>query len=513
MTATKDKVIARNTVFLYMRMILTLGIQLYTSRVVLDVLGVDDYGIYNVVGGLIVIMSFLNGAMSGATQRFLNFEMGLGEKGNLKLTFSSAMVIHLIIAGLLLLIGETVGLWFVNSYLNIDPSRMDAANWVYQFSLVSGVFTILTVPFNGAVFAHERMDAYAYITMIFTLLKLGIALLLIFVATADNLIVYAALVMLATIVQFLCFAIYSYINFSECRGRLTTSKTVAMNILKYSGSDIVGTTCYTVENQGVLVILNKFGGTALNAAAGLCVTVNVSLYQFGSSIVTAFIPQIVQQYAAKNYGRMNALMVNCSKFSILLFSLFSIPAFVEMDLVLDIWLKEVPPYTSLFCRLALLMSLSQVAVITIASGIHATGRILGFSVATGLFYLIELPIMYYLIKYTGNPAWAYIVSVIQMVGMVALEEFLLYRRMPEFAVARFAIDAYLKPVGLTLAVGAVTWVLASQMPEGFVRLALVCCFSSVVLISLAWKLILTAEMKKDVKELINKKFAFLHHKS
>lgn len=505
MSRENDRRIARNTVFLYIRMLLTMGVSLYTSRVVLDVLGIADYGVYNVVGGLVVILSFLNGTMSGATQRFLNFEMGRGEAGKLRETFASAWVIHLTIAAVLLVVGETAGLWFVNNVLVIDETRIHAANWTYQFSLWGALFAVLLVPFNGAIFAHERMNVYAYITLLFTILKLGVALLLLYVASADTLVTYAVLIFAVNVVNFLCYFFYCLRNFDECRLSLSAPIRQVKAMLAYSGSDLIGTACYTIENQGVLVILNRIGGTVLNAAGGLCVTVCSTVSQFGSSIIMAFRPQIIKQYAAKDYAYMQTLMVNCSKYSILLLAIFAIPVFVEMEYLLGIWLKEVPDYTALFCRLALLMAVSQMTVFTLNAGIHATGKIFRFSAFTGLSYIIELPVMYALMRWTGNPAWAYIVPVFQMMFNVFLISVMLRNRMPEFRIRHFLSKGYLSPVAVVLAVGGAVYYAAPLMPDSFLRLVVVGLVSTALLFAISWTALLTPAMRREVTDAIKRK--------
>ncbi|MDE6334506.1 MAG: hypothetical protein K2L77_07660 [Muribaculaceae bacterium] len=505
MSRENDRRIARNTVFLYIRMLLTMGVSLYTSRVVLEVLGVADYGVYNVVGGLVVMLSFLNGTMSGATQRFMNFEMGRGVEGRLRETFASAWVIHVSIAAVLLVVGETAGLWFVNNILVIDETRMHAAYWTYQYSLFGSIFAVLLVPFNGAIFAHERMNVYAYITLLFTFLKLGVALLLLYVASADTLVTYSALILCVNIVNFLCYYIYCLRNFKECRMSFKAPVSQIKAMLVYSGSDLIGTACYTIENQGVLVILNRIGGTTLNAAGGLCMTVCSAVSQFGSSIVMAFRPQIIKQYAAGDYSYMQTLMVNCSKYAILLLSVFAIPVFVEMDYLLALWLKEVPDYTALFCRLALLMAVSQMTVYTLNAGIHATGKIFKFSAFTGLSYIVELPVMYILMRWTDNPAWAYIVPIFQMMFNVLLISVMLRDRMPEFAVRHFLISGYLSPVAVVLAVGSAVYYAAQVVPDSFLRVVVVGLISILLLLTISWTVLLTPRMRREVAEAIKKK--------
>lgn len=492
-----EKLIAKNTVFLYVRILISIALSLYTSRVVLEVLGVRDYGVYNVVGGLILILAFLNGTMSGTTQRFLNFEMGKGKEHRLSETFSAAWAIHIGIAVVVLILGESIGLWMVNNFLVIAPERMVAANWTYQMSLLGGIFTVLMVPFTGAVIAHEKMNIYAIFSLVFSILKLLIVLLLLFVAAFDNLIYYAVLMMLVSLVHFLCFLIYGLRYFPECSLAIKASSATIKTMLKYSGSDLIGTTCYTVENQGVLVILNRIGGTVLNAAGGLATTVALTINQFGSSLIMAFRPQIIKQFAAGNFAMMQRLMINCSKYAIILFALFAIPAFIEMDFVLDIWLKDVPPHTSEFCRLTLLSSMSFMTVTTLNCGMHATGKILKFSTITGITYLIELPLMYWLFSLTGNPDWVYILPIFQLTFNIGLIAVMLRNRMPSFRIIRFVALGFLLPCCISIVCSFATYFISFGIPEGWPKLISVIAISTALLAVSSWFIIFDQNMRHE----------------
>ena len=500
MSNTTSKRIAKNSLYLYLRMLVTLIVSLYTSRVMLEVLGVRDYGIYNVVGGMVVILSFLNGTMSGTTQRFLNFEMGRAAEGRLPQTFQSALSIHLAVGAVLILLGETVGLWFVNTQLVILPERMIAANWTYQFALLGGVATILQVPFSGAILAHERMNAYAYINLAFTFLKLGVTVALLYVGAIDTLIIYAGLIFTITLFTTCLFTFYCIRHFDECRLTPAWHWADIKSMLRYSLSDLIGTTCYTIENQGVIVILNKIGGTILNAAGGLSVTVGSALFQVGTSIVMAFRPQIIQQYASANYTYMQFLMVNCSKFSILLMGMFAIPTFAEMNYLLNLWLTDVPPYTADFCRLTLIGLLSMLSLQTINAAMHATGKIFAFSLITGITYLLELPVMYWMIRYTDNPRWAYIIPIFQLALCVFIVSSMFKRRLPAFHMSRYIFSGYLIPWALIIAIGAaVVWFTnfldLHHFTDGFPRLVIITLISIVTVILSAWLLILDSSTR------------------
>lgn len=499
MSATvSDKRIAKNTIFLYIRILISICLSLYTSRVVLEMLGIRDYGVYNIVGGLILVLSFLNLSMSGATQRFLNFEMGRGEEGRLAETFSASWVIHVSISLIVLILGETVGLWFVNNCLVIAPERMNAANWTYQFSLISGIFTILMVPFSGAVIAHEKMNIYALFSLLFSFLKLLVVLLLLYVPATDNLIVYAGLILGVTILNFLCYLFYGIVKFSECSLSFKADMPAIKSILKFSGSDIIGTSCFAFESQGVLFILNRVGGTVLNAAGGLANTVGLNINQFGTSLIMAFRPQIIQQYAAKNYANMQRLMINCSKYAIILLAIFAIPVFVEINFVLGIWLKEVPEHTALFCRLILLSAMSQMAVVTLNCGIHATGKMFSFSAITGFTYIIELPIMYWLIQITDNPNWVYIIPVFQLTFLVWLVARMLFNRMSEFKMYRYILKGFISPTVIILFIGTIVLFVSLNLQSGWLRFVISGCLSTGLIGIAAWYVLFDSEMRKEV---------------
>lgn len=505
MAELNEKRIAKNTVFLYIRILISIGLSLYTSRVLLEMLGVRDYGVYNVVGGLIVILSFLNGTMSGATQRFLNFEMGRGVEGKLYETFSASFVIHLSICGVVLVLGETIGLWAVNHFLVIAPERMVAANWTYQFSLIGGILTVMMVPFTGAVFAHEKMNIYAIVTLVFSFTKLAIVLLLLYVSAVDNLIVFSALMMGASLIQFFCYFIYCFKKFPECRPALTAPKSTIKGMLKYSVSDLIGTSCYTIENQGVLVILNRFGGTALNAVGGLAQTVALTLNQFGSSLIMAFRPQIIKQYAAQDFATMQRLLINCSKYAILLLALFAVPAFVETDFILNVWLKEVPPLTALFTRLILLSSFSQMAVTSLACGIHASGKIFNYSAITGFSYIILLPIMYLLIDLTDYPAWVYILPIFQLTFNVFLIAWMLRNRVAQFQIFKFSINGFIAPSLICALCALIAFIPVFFMYEGWLRFICVGAISTLTIIFSSWFILFDAEMRVETLSMIKAK--------
>ena len=510
MTNQHDRRIARNTAFLYGKMLLTICISLYTSRVVLDTLGVADFGTYSIVGCVVTVFAFLNGSMAGATQRFLNYEMGLGTRGKLTHTFAASLLIHIGIALLLFVVGETVGLWYVNCWLKVAPERLMAANITYQLSLVAGAVSIIQVPFTASVISHERMDIFAYVSLLNAVLRLAVALSLMFIGNADSLIVYAVLMLLASVIVMMCYVVYCRRHFKECQFKRAVPMRILRGILKFSMSDIFGNLCYTLRVQGMPMILNRFGGTVLNAAAGLTVTVSGAITQFGTSIIAAFRPQIIQQYAAQNFENMQRLMINCSKYAVLMVALFAIPAIIKIDLLLGLWLKQVPAYTNIFCQLTIMAGICELVVFTLNCGIHATGRILRMSVITGIIYLVELPVMWCAIWWTHQPWVVYAIHVMVMMLIALIVAIILRRQMTGFAIGRFAIRAVIMPAFIIVAAAAAAFAVSMAIENEWADIVATTLTSTAVLASLTWIFVLDRDTRADLLNKLRNKFTHRH---
>lgn len=503
MANSNDKRIAKNAIYLYGRMLLTIFVSLYTSRVVLDVLGVSDYGVYNVVGGIVVILGFLYGTMSGATSRFISYELGAGDPRRLQRTFSAAMTVHFYLAAGVLLVGETLGLWYVNNELVIAPGRLAAANWVYQYSLFASLLTIIQIPYLATIMAHERMGYYAWVAIANVLLKLGAILVVVWVAAADNLSTYAAMIFLGTTIVAAMYIIYAKRHFPECRWSLRNDSSIVKSMLKFFGSDIYGTLCFTTRAQGVLVILNRFGGTVLNAAGGLCATVSGTVNSFAGSIITAFRPQIIQRYAAGEYPYMLSLMSNCARYSLLLIGLLIIPLIIGMDTLLDLWLVEPPRYTAIFCRIALIAVCGELLHTIISIGIHATGKIFRFSLVSGTLFILELPLMWLLLKTTDNPPVVYMVHVAMIFLIILADCWMLKLNFREFHIGRFWRKGILLPM-LLIAITFVTTVfiysewLREVLSSAFLSLVCAGVISTLILAALTFIFAIDGEMRRKL---------------
>ena len=298
-TSENSKRIAKNTLLLYIRMLFAIIVGLYTSRVVLQTLGVDDYGIYSVVGGIVAMLAFLNSAMTAASQRFISFELGTQNYQRLKEVFSTSINIHLAIAGIILVIAETIGLWFLNTHMNIATDRMTAANWVYQCSVLTFVMTVVSVPYNACIVAHERMKAFAYISIVEVVLKLVIVYLLL-ILSADKLISYAILVLGVSLVVRIIYGVYCKRNFEECTYHFSFNKKLFKEMFAFASWSIIGNLGFSLKDQGSNIVLNIFCGTAINAARGVALQVNGIISNFSNNFIMALNPQIIKHYAAGN---------------------------------------------------------------------------------------------------------------------------------------------------------------------------------------------------------------------
>lgn len=379
---------------MYFRMLFTMVVGLYTSRVVLNALGVGDFGIYNVVGGLVVVLSFLNGAMAGATQRYLNIELGCKNHDRLKKVFTTSLLIHFGVSIIILLLAETVGLWFLNVHLNIVPERMEAANWVYQFSIAAFIVSVISVPYNAAIIAHEKMSAFAYIGILEVMFKLAVVLVLV-VSPFDKLIFYAFLLFVVSVIIRIIYGIYCNRKFEECRiESWQIEKPLLKSMISFSSWTIIGNLSYICHIQGIAIIMNMFFGATVNAAQGIANQVNVVVKGFVTNFLQALNPQVVKTYAENNLDAMHNLVLRGSRIAFFLVAFFVIPLMLEAPTILHIWLKNVPEYTVVFVRLVLFLSLCESFASLLATAQGATGKIKKYQIVVTSIGLLHLPFSY-----------------------------------------------------------------------------------------------------------------------
>lgn len=401
----RSKRIAKNTLMLYCRMILMMFIGLYTSRVVLQTLGVVDYGINNVVGGVITMLSFLTGSLGGATSRYITYGLGKGDLEKLKQTFGNILTIHYVLAIIVLVLGETIGLWFLNTQLQIPADRTNAAFWVYQFSILSSMMAVVSVPYNAAVIAHERMSAFAYMSLLDGVLKLLIVYLLL-VVPCDKLILYACLFFLIQALDRVIYYIYCRKKFEETHAPCSYDKKMFKEIFAYAGWMMNGSLADMGYTQGLNMLLNIFFGPAVNAARGIAVQVQGISQQFCTNFQMALNPQITKSYAQEDFGYMHSLLIRSSKFSFYIMLFIALPLMLEADFILRLWLGTVPEYTVTFVRLTLVVSLLFTLRNPIIVSVHATGNIKRFQLVEANMLLCIVPIAYLLLKFGNVQPWA-----------------------------------------------------------------------------------------------------------
>lgn len=389
--------IAKNALMLYIRMFLTMIVGLYTSRVVLATLGVEDYGIYGVVGGVVAMMGFLNASMSGATSRFLTFELGRGDRQRLSDTFSSALIVHIGIALVVFVLAETVGLWFLCNKLVIPEGRMEAAHWVYQCSILSAMLGITQAPYNASIIAHEKMDVYAYVEILNVSLKLLIVYLLV-IGNFDKLKLYAVLTLAVGITIMLIYRIYCIRRFKETHFHWTWNKTILKPLLSFSGWNLYGNLCVMTRQQGTNFLINIFFGVIFNAASSVATMLQGIIKTFTYNTTAAFRPQIIKSYSIGNLGTMLKLMKTSFSLAIFLSLLISLPLFMEMKYIMKLWLINPPEMASTFAELLVISAVFAMMTLIFTIGIEATGRNRQLNVYTGTIYMLTIPIMYIFFK-------------------------------------------------------------------------------------------------------------------
>ena len=370
---TQNKTIAKNTALLYVRMGISMLVGLYTSRVILQVLGVTDYGIYSSVGGLVGFVTFINGALSNGTSRFLVFGLGEGDKNKLKDTFSTCFWVHCLLALALALIIEPVGLWFLHHKLIIPEDRLASAFWVFHLGVLSMVVNMTQVPYSASIVAHEKMDVYAFVSLAEVFLKLGIVFLLKWILF-DKLVTYAILLFFVTTSIALYYRVYCKRKFTECRVGRLFKKEIFVPIAQYSGWQLFANGAIALSNQGILVLLNMFFNPAVVAARSLSLQIDGFAHQFMTNFRTAANPQIIKRYAAGEYDSSKRLLLESTKFSYYLMLLIALPIFLLSREVLQLWLGQVPEYADIFVKLVMIQELFQVINTGFYTAINAKGQ-------------------------------------------------------------------------------------------------------------------------------------------
>ena len=472
-----NKRIAKNTLALYARMLFTMAVSLYTSRVVLNTLGVEDYGLYNVVGGFVAMFSFFNAAMASATQRYMNFELGRGDDVRLHKVFCTSINIHALFSAVVLLLAETVGLWFVYTQLSIPPERFDAALWVYHTSVLASVVMVMSIPYNAAIIAHERMGAFAYISVLEVSLKLLIVYMLV-VTDIDKLKLYAVLMLLVQLLIRIIYGQYSGRHFAETSYRRMWDGALFREMTGFAGWNLFGNIAAVAFTQGLNVLLNMFFGPTVNAARGIAVQVQNAIKGFCVNFQTALNPQITKSYAAGDMSYMHKLIFTSSKFSYYLLLLLSLPVILETPVILKWWLGIVPGHTVAFVRYILVISMIDSLANPLIQAASATGRIRLYQAVVGTLLILILPIAYVALKLGAPPEGVFVVQLVVFV-IAQVARIWMLRPLISFSMRAYLHKTALPIAYVTLASLAVPLAVYMLMQPSFGRFMAVCASSTV----------------------------------
>ena len=466
-TSSANKRIAKNTLVLYVRMLFTMGISLFTSRVILQTLGVEDYGISSVVGGVISMFTFINAAMVSSTQRYLNFELVRGDANQLRSVFSTSLQIHALIALAIIVLSETVGLWFLNEKLVIPEARMTAAMWVYQCSILSCAVSIMSTPYNAVIVAHEKMSAFAYISILDVSLKLLVVYLLV-VLPFDKLIILAILNLLVQLFIRYIYTIYCHRHFPESYFQFRFNKTLFKEMFGFAGWSFWGNLAAILYTQGLNMMLNIFFGPIVNAARGIAVQVQSAVQQFVGGFQTALNPQITKNYASNNLPQMHSLMFRSARFSFLLLFFLSLPVLMETNFILTLWLKTVPDDAVVFTQIMICISLIYTTANPCIIANQATGKVKIYQMVVGGILLLILPISYVVLK-LGAPAYSVFIVHFCIESVAQFSRMYMLRKLIHLPLWQYMKNIYIPIVSTVVIAIILPLVVRMQVAEGWLR--------------------------------------------
>lgn len=428
-------------------MFLAIGVGLYTSRLVLDALGVVDYGLYNLVGGIVMMFAFLNSAMAASSQRFLSFDIGRNDLDQLQKTFNTTLNIHFLIAIIIFIIAETIGLWFVFTQLEIPENRVVAAHWVYQFSILALILNVIQVPYNALLIAREHMSIYAYVSVLENILKLAVAIIIIR-ANTDRLILYAGLTLLVAFIIRLIYKLYCKKYFKESVYKFYYNKDYYKELINYSGWNLFGNIAAIARGHGSNILLNMFYGPMANAAYSLTLVVQAVIGNFITNFQSAVNPQIIKNYSRGDSKASLYLIFKTAKFSFFGMLILVTPLLINIDFVMGLWLKDVPPYTINFIKLALIYSLIETISNPLMSGLQATGKIKTYQAVVGSLVFLNLPLVWIILKTTQTPHYFYWSFI--MISIISLFSRLYFvRKLMDVKIVDFYKDVLFK-IGIVI---------------------------------------------------------------
>lgn len=476
--------IARNTLALYFRMLFLLFVGLFTSRLVLNLLGETDFGVYTTVGGFVSMFVVISGALSAAVSRYLTFELGKEDRSRLPKVFSTAVTIQLVITALTVVLAEASGPWYIDHYMTIPAERVHAAKIVFQFSVITFAINLISVPYNASIIAHERMAAFSYIGIFEGAGKLAIALL-IAKAGMDRLVFYASAMCVLAVLVRVIYQLYCRVNFSECRYSFGYDKDLMKEMSGFAGWNFIGTSAAVLRDHGGTLIINMFYPSAVNAARGLAVQLSGAVQLFAKNFMTSMNPQITKSYASGEHDYMMSLVFRGSRFSLYLLLFLSVPAILCTRCLLGLWLVDVPGHTVQFVRLALVLTMLEAISYPLITLMLATGDIKMYQIVVGGLQLMNLPLAYVFLKLGGTPETVYSAAILMSVACLAARIMLL-KKMTGLNVRSFVRNVILNILAVAAAALPVPFLASRLVPDGFWSLAIVCFVSATCTGAAVW---------------------------
>ncbi|MGN0202620.1 MAG: lipopolysaccharide biosynthesis protein [Candidatus Cryptobacteroides sp.] len=482
--SANNRRIAKNTLMLYVRMLFGMLVSLYTSRVLLNALGVEDYGIYGAVGGFVSMFSLISASQSAAVSRFLTFELGTGNREKLRLVFSTSLLIQVVLVIIVLILSETLGIWFLHNKMTIPPARMAAAEVVFQASIVSFVFSLLSVPFSASIVSHEKLGAFAFFGIFEILARLAIVIFIAYSSwVSDRLITYSVLVTILGLTMQAIYLLYCRRSFEECRISFSFDRKTFSEMGSFATWNFIGCTAGLLKDQGVNLLYNVFVGPVLNAARGIATSVNTAVTSFASNFMTALNPQITKLYAAGDLEYAHSLVERGSRFSFYIILFFAVPILMETEFILGIWLGNFPEHSIDFVHLVLMMSLITTLSNTLINLQNATGKIRNYQIVVGGILMLNFPLSYLCLKLGMQPESTYIVAI--LVDIACLFARLLFlRKMAGLSMPHFIRHVLLNVTIVTASAVVLPFILHLSMPLGWPRFLTV-GFVSVVTVLLS----------------------------
>lgn len=474
--STNNKRIAKNTILLYFRMFIMVSVALFTSRVVLQTLGIEDYGIYNVVGGIVSLMGVVNAALVIATQRFITYELGVGDVGKVNKIFSASIVCFAILSLIIFVLAETVGVWFLNNKMVIPDNRIVAANWLLQFSILACINTLMANPYNACIIAHEKMNVYAYVSILEVVLKLVVVYLLLIIPF-DRLIVYGVLILLCQFTVTMVYRIYGSRNFKECKIVIHKDSAIYKKMFSFTSWNLLGSIANLLQTQGLNILLNLFFNPSINASRGIATQVNNNVGNFFNNFFTAVRPQIIKYYSVGDKENLYKLINRSSRFSYYLILLISLPVILEATELLRLWLGIVPDYAVIFTKLMIAITAVDAISNPLMTLAQANGNIKMYSIVNGSLLLTIVPLSYVCLKLSLGPTSVFIVA-LTIATICLFARMLLLKRMVNFDIFSYMKKSLLPILMVTIVASVPPILLKGNMNIGnVISFILVICTS------------------------------------